>query len=78
MPRRWWSPDAPSRCTARTKKRARQAVLEAARRVGGLVFQVEVNACARQAGQWQRNQVRVGTALVVGLNQCDGVVQPIL
>ena len=58
------------------KQRPRQPVLEAARGVGGFVLEVQVNAMRGKDGQAQRDQVGVGTALVVGFDAGDGCVEP--
>ncbi|EKD96817.1 MAG: hypothetical protein ACD_23C01243G0001 [uncultured bacterium] len=67
----------PAVAQAVEKQRAGQAVLEAAGGVGGLVFQVQVNAVAGKGGQGQGDQVRVSAALVIGLDAGDGRVEPV-
>ena len=51
-------------------------MLQAARGVGGLVLEVQVNAVRGKGGQAQRDEMRVGAALVVGLDASDGFVEP--
>ena len=58
------------------KQRPRQAVLQAARGVRGFVLEVQVNAMRGKGGQAQRDQVGVGTALVIGFDAGDGFVEP--
>ena len=56
------------------KKAARQAVLQAAGGVAGLIFQVQIDA--RETRQRQRDQVGVAAALVVGFDAADGFMRP--
>ncbi|MNN06995.1 hypothetical protein D3C81_1198080 [compost metagenome] len=56
------------------EQRARQAVLEAAGGVAGLVLEVQVDA--RHAGQIEGDQVRVGAALEVRLDDADCLASP--
>ena len=51
-------------------------MLQAARGVRGFVLEVQVNAVRSKGGQAQRDQVGVGTALVVGFDAGDGFVEP--
>ena len=51
-------------------------MFQAARGVGGFVLEVQVNAMRGKGGQAQRDQVGVGTALVVGFDAGDGFVEP--
>jgi hypothetical protein len=53
---------------------ARETVLQAAGGVAGLVLQVQLHT--REAGQRQRDQVRVAAALEVGLDAADGLAHP--
>ncbi len=58
------------------EQRTREPVLQAARGMGGLVLQVEVDAVGRVGRQVERDEVRVGAAVVVGLDAGNGLVQP--
>ena len=58
------------------KQRPRQPVLQAARGVRGFVLEVQVNAMGGEGRQAQRDQVGVGTALVVSFDAGDGFVEP--
>ena len=58
------------------KQRPRQPVLEAARGVRGFVLEIQVDAVGHEGGQPQRDEVRVGAALVVGFDAGDGFVVP--
>ncbi len=57
------------------EQRTRQAVLEAAGGMAGLVLEIQINA--RETGQLQRNQVGVGRAVEIGFDLLDGVGHPI-
>ncbi len=56
------------------EQRTREAMLQAAGRVAGLVLQVDVDA--RKAGQAHRNQVGIGRAVVIGFDLADGRRHP--
>lgn len=59
------------------KERARQAMLQAAGRMRRFVFEVKINTCCVEARQWQRNQMRIGTALKIRFDFLDGLVRPV-
>ena len=56
------------------EQRARQAVFQAAGRMGALIFQVDLNT--REPGQRQANKVRVGGTLIIGVDFTDCVFYP--
>ncbi|MNO99776.1 hypothetical protein D3C76_915570 [compost metagenome] len=56
------------------EQRTRQAVLEAAGGMAGLVLEVQVDA--GQAGHVQRDQVRIGAALKIRLDDADRLAGP--
>ena len=56
------------------EQRARQAVLQAARGMGRLVLQIEVDAL--EAGQLDLDQVGIGGPVEVSVDPLDGLADP--
>jgi hypothetical protein len=67
----------PAVAEAVEKERTRQAMLEAAGRVGRLVLEIKVDAGRGEARQIDPNEMRVGGAVEIGFDQAHGVRDPI-
>ena len=52
-------------------------MLQAARRVCGFVFEVEINASSVEARERQRDQMRIGAALKIRFDFLNGFVRPV-
>ncbi|EHM48633.1 hypothetical protein HMPREF0880_02330 [Yokenella regensburgei ATCC 43003] len=56
------------------EQRTRQTVFQAAGRMGALIFQIQLNT--RKSRKRQTNQMRVGRALIIGVNFANSMFDP--